>query len=57
MNIPSGHTEDLIERLVGMDTTSRNSNLQAIEFILQYLQALGATCRLTHSDDGRKANL
>ncbi|HIJ38994.1 MAG TPA: acetylornithine deacetylase [Rhodospirillaceae bacterium] len=57
MNIPSGHTEDLIERLVGMDTTSRNSNLQAIEFILQYLQALGATCRLTHSDDGRKANI
>jgi acetylornithine deacetylase len=48
---------DLIKRLVAFDTTSHLSNLEAIAFIRERLEALGAECRLTYNDDKRKANL
>jgi len=47
----------LIDRIVGFDTTSRESNLQLIDWIANYLQTLGIESRLTHDESGRKANL
>lgn len=48
---------DLLERLVAFDSTSRRSNLEIIAFLRQCLDDLGAVCRLTHDDQGGKANL
>jgi acetylornithine deacetylase len=48
---------DMIRRLVAMDTTSRNSNLEIIKFIGDYLAKLGVESRLVHDETGRKANL
>ena len=47
----------MIETLIGFDTTSRNSNLDLIEFVIEYLDALGIKSELTYDDDRRKANL
>src|SRR5271169_2714575 len=47
----------MLRRLVGFDTVSRNSNLAAIDFIRDYLDALGIESRLSYDDDRRKANL
>src|SRR5271165_4526162 len=49
--------KDGIARLVAFDSTSRNSNLELIEYLRQSLSALGAECRLTYDDQERKANL
>ena len=46
-----------LARLVGFDSTSRNSNLDLIHYLRDRLQGLGAECRLTFDDEGRKANL
>jgi len=48
---------DMIRRLVSMDTTSRNSNLELIGFIGEHLAGLGIESRLVHDETGRKANL
>ncbi len=48
---------EMIRRLVAMDTTSRNSNLELIGFIADYLAGLGVESRLVHDESGRKANL
>ncbi len=50
-------TNELIERLVGFDTVSRNSNLALISFIADLLDGLGVPTQLTYDDDKRKANL
>ncbi|MFC4351576.1 acetylornithine deacetylase [Fodinicurvata halophila] len=47
----------MIERLISHDTTSRNSNLDLISFIADYLSELGVESELVHSPDQRKANL
>jgi acetylornithine deacetylase len=47
----------MIRRLVSMDTTSRNSNLELIGFIGEHLAGLGIESRLVHDETGRKANL
>lgn len=52
----SGAVETLA-RLVAFDTTSHRSNLEAIGFIRDRLEAAGATCRATWDDGRRKANL
>jgi acetylornithine deacetylase len=54
---PREQTIDLIRRLVAFDTVSRNSNLALIDFARGYLADLGIESRLTHDDEGRKANL
>jgi acetylornithine deacetylase len=54
---PSPSSLAMIERLVGFDTTSRRSNLDAIAFLQETLEAFGATCRLTYDDGHKKANL
>ena len=48
---------DMIKRLVGFDTTSRNSNLELMEFVGGYLKDLGVESELVHNDEGTKANL
>jgi acetylornithine deacetylase len=48
---------EMIEKLVAFDTTSRNSNLELIEFVRAYLAKLGVESRLVHDESGKKANL
>ena len=50
-------TLDMLERLVGFDTTSRNSNLPLIDFVRDYLGEYGIDSRLTFDETGKKANL
>lgn len=50
-------SRDMIERLISFDTVSRESNLGLIHFVRDYLAALGVEARLTHDEEGRKANL
>ena len=47
----------LIERLIGFDTTSRDSNLGLIEWTRDYLKGFGIQSRLTYDAGGNKANL
>lgn len=47
----------MIERLIAFDTTSRNSNLELIHYVRDYLADLGVTASLVHDAEGRKANL
>ena len=47
----------MLARLVGFDTTSRNSNLALIEFVRDYLDRLGVASELVFDDSGGKANL
>lgn len=47
----------MIEKLVSFDTTSRNSNLELLSFIEDYLAPFGARCHRTYNEDGTKANL
>jgi acetylornithine deacetylase len=46
----------ILERLIGFDTVSRNSNLRLIDWVEEYLGALGAVCKRVPSADGNKAN-
>ena len=46
-----------IERLVGFDTVSRNSNLGLIETVRDHLAGAGFTIALTYDRDRAKANL
>jgi acetylornithine deacetylase len=45
------------QRLVRMNTVSRESNLALIECIADHLRSLQVPLRLTHDETGRKANL
>jgi acetylornithine deacetylase len=47
----------IIERLIGFDTTSRDSNLGLIEWARDYLKQYGIESRLTYDAGGNKANL
>jgi len=48
---------DIIAKLIGFDTVSRNSNLALIDFVRDYLQKLGVESKLVRNEDGSKANL
>lgn len=50
-------TREMVERLIGFDTTSRLSNLPLIDFIRDYLDGHGISSDLVFSDDRAKANL
>ena len=50
-------SQEMIARLVGFDTTSRNSNMPLIDFIRDYLSAHGIESVLTMNDGQTKANL
>lgn len=52
------HTpRDMLEKLVGFPTVSRDSNLPLIDFAEDYLTGHGVKCRRVHDDSGTKANL
>ena len=48
---------DWAQRLVRLNTVSRESNLALIECIADHLRSLGVAVRLSHDDSRRKANL
>jgi len=48
---------ELIRDLVAFDTTSRESNLELIDFVEAYLNGLGVECLRVYDDEKRKANL
>lgn len=50
-------TLDILERLIAFDTTSRNSNLELIAWVEDFLHARGVGSRRVANDDGSKANL
>ncbi len=54
---PSPETIELLERLIGFPTVSRDSNLQLIEFVRAYLDEHAIASTLTHNDERTKANL
>ena len=49
--------KELISRLVAFDTTSRNSNLELIGFVRDYLAGHGVESTLVPSPEGDKASL
>jgi len=55
LNIPT--SIELLHKLVAFPTVSRDPNLALIEFVRDYLEDLGAACRVTYDDERRKANL
>ncbi len=48
---------DMIDTLIGFDTTSRESNLELIHHVRDYLADHGIESVLIHDDTGAKANL
>ncbi len=55
--MPSQASLDMIQRLIAFDTTSRNSNLDLIHDVRDYLAGLGIEAELIHDEAGGKANL
>ncbi|MFK0087395.1 acetylornithine deacetylase [Pseudomonas sp. NPDC090755] len=47
----------LLARLIGFATVSRDSNLELIEFVRDYLQGHGVSCELIYNAERSKANL
>ncbi len=56
-SLPSEATLDHLRTLIGFDSTSRNSNLELIEWARGVLEAAGARTRISHDAERRKANL
>ena len=54
---PSVSSVEMIRKLVGFPTVSRESNLDLIDFVREYLKPFDADFRVTFDDDKRKANL
>ena len=50
-------TLDILDTLIGFDTTSRNSNLDLIDWVEAQLTPLGATCTRIANEAGTKTNL
>ncbi|MDO8290238.1 MAG: acetylornithine deacetylase [Parvibaculum sp.] len=50
-------TRELIDKLISFDTTSRNSNLELIEFVEEYLAGHGIASTRVANDDNTKTNL
>ncbi len=48
---------EMIEKLVGFDTVSRNSNLPLIDFVADYLDGHGVASTKVFNEDQTKANL
>ncbi|MFY0728896.1 acetylornithine deacetylase [Pseudomonas sp. NFX15] len=47
----------LLAQLIGFATVSRDSNLELIEFVRDYLHGLGVACELIYNAERTKANL
>ncbi|MFC3941339.1 acetylornithine deacetylase [Pseudomonas gingeri NCPPB 3146 = LMG 5327] len=50
-------SREVLAALIDFDTTSRESNLQLIEFVRDYLARLGVPCELIFNEERSKANL
>ena len=50
-------TVEMLDRLVGFDSTSSKSNLPLIEFVADYLDGQGVAVRVIYNQDRTKANL
>lgn len=50
-------SREILARLIGFPTVSRDSNLELIRFIQEYLKKLGVDSELFHNAEGTKANL
>ncbi|HRO03758.1 MAG TPA: M20/M25/M40 family metallo-hydrolase, partial [Terricaulis sp.] len=50
-------TRAILERLIAFDTTSRNSNLELIAWVEEYLHARAIASKRVMNADGAKANL
>jgi acetylornithine deacetylase len=48
---------DILETLIGFDTTSRNSNLELMAWVEKYLNDHGVTAERVYAEEGRKVNL
>ncbi len=48
---------DVLDALIGFDTTSYNSNLELMEWVDQYLRSHGVTAERVYAEEGRKVNL
>jgi acetylornithine deacetylase len=57
--MPASHytPREMLQALVALPTVSRNSNLQLIGFVRDYLEAHGVSAHLVASECGAKANL
>jgi acetylornithine deacetylase len=55
--MPQPSSLDMAKKLVSFDTTSRNSNLELISFVADYLREIGVDSTVIHNDEGTKANL
>ena len=51
------NVREKLDRLIGFDTTSRNSNLDLIDWVEAQLTPLGATCTRIANEAGTKTNL
>ena len=47
----------ILDTLIGFDTTSRNSNLELVGWVEDYLSQHGVASQRVPNGDGRKANL
>src|SRR3954468_4479392 len=50
-------SKEILEALVGFDTVSRNSNLELIAWVEQYLDKVGVKHERVYDDTGKKSNL
>ena len=57
MTSPSPGVLDWLERLIGIDTTSRDSNLPLIDLVAEHARSLGLSPHVFPNADGTKANL
>lgn len=55
--VPTNRTVDWVSRLIGFDTTSRNSNLPLIEVVTDHARGLGLDPVVIPNAAGTKANL
>lgn len=57
MSAPSPQVLTWLEKLIAIDTTSRDSNLPLIELVADHARSLGLDPQVFSNSDGRKANL
>ena len=50
-------TIEILNRLIGFDTTSCNSNLALMDYVQGYLENHGVASQLIHDKEEKKANL
>jgi len=55
--MPSSESLEMISKLVSFDTTSRESNMELIKFVQNYLSDLGVESTLVPNEDNSKASL